>query len=405
MISARWKRKTRSDFGSLGNDAGQPRTYFCLLVPALREQAVISDTLTALREFDYPADHVEIVVALDAKEHGAVTTADVVAKFIAGHDDGGPTVTTVTFQGSQQRRSLQLNAALDDARRRMRGRRRTGSVVVGVYDADSRPDSRTLGYIDWLVRTAPSGAVAFQQTVSYLSNADELRGRPLAHANAVYQSVWNLVFETPRLLASQRAHDRDRPLLFPPYCIGHGEFFTLDALDAIGGFPRTGPCDGIQIGFALSRQAIPIIPVPFDDSCQSPTTKREIIRQHTYWYSGNLQFFAWYRATGLDLQVAAANAFHMALNLKWLLRPAWFAVILVDAARRGHWRRTALLAACPSAYYRIVTYLWNYANEDPPTPGSLISWMPLAAGFKSIGAANALYRVLRGKSTFHKTER
>lgn len=404
-VSARWKRRMRAKFTTRQDVDGPNITHFFLIVPALRESAVIFETISALRRFDYPADRVEIVIALDAKEDGAITTADVVASYLAEHSHDGSNVTSVTFHGEQQRRSLQLNAALDDVRNRVHHRRITGPVVVGVYDADSRPDPRTLAYIDWTIRTTRRDLVAFQQTVSYLLNADELRSTPLVHANAVYQSVWNLVFETSRLLASQRACEHNRPLLFPPYCIGHGEFFSLTALNEIGGFPRTGPCDGIQIGFALSRAAIPVIPVPFDDSCQSPTDLRTIVRQHTYWYSGNLQFFAWYRPTSLDPKIIAANVCHIALNLKWLLRPVWFIAIVVIAAHRRHWLTAALLAICPTIYYRIIARLWCYANDESAMPATPVNWMPVAAGYKSIGAANALLRILLGKSTFHKTER
>ncbi|GAB3901110.1 glycosyltransferase [Kibdelosporangium lantanae] len=397
----------RTEFAARGDNSENVRTHFFLLIPALRECSVIAETLTTLRRFDYPTDHVDIVVALDAKERGATTTADVVADYVRRHSADGPRVTTVTFHGDEQRRSLQLNAALDEVRHQVCHRRITGPVVVGVYDADSRPDPRALAYVDWQVRAGQRDVIAFQQTVSYLSNVDQLRGAPLVHANAVYQSVWNLVFETPRLLASQRAVERDRLLLFPPYCMGHGEFFSLAALDAIDGFPHTGPCDGIQVGFALSRIGIPIIPVPFDDACQSPTTKRTIVRQHTFWYSGNLEFFAWYRPS-FDVKVMAANVCHMALNLKWLLRPVWYCAIFAASVHQRRWLTTAVLAISPSVYYRVVTALWQWANEDTPIPEShlpMVGWIPAAAAHKSIGAANALLRVCLGKSTYHKTER
>lgn len=395
----------RTEFAVRNHNSDNPRAHFFLLVPALREVNVITDTLTALRRFDYPAERVDIVVALDAKECGETTTANVVADYVDGCD-AGPRVTTVTFHGDEQRRSLQLNAGLAEVRDQVCRRRIAGPVVVGVYDADSRPDPRALAYVDWRLRTTGREKIAFQQTVSYLSNVDRLRGAPLVHANAVYQSVWNLLFETPRLLASQRSAEHDRPLLFPPYCMGHGEFFSLAALDAIGGFPLAGPCDGIQAGFALSRIGIPIVPVPFDDTCESPTTKRTIVGQHTFWYSGNLEFFAWYRPAW-DARVVAANVCHLVLNLKWLLRPVWFGAILAVLSYRRRGVAAGALALSPIVYYRVVTALWRWANDGTsiPTSDLPMDWVPAAAALKSVGAANALFRICRGRSTFHKTER
>jgi hypothetical protein len=407
LRSARWKAEARRTFAAL-EEAGpaEASAHFFLLVPALREQNVIEGTLKHLRSLRYPADRFEIVVAVDVKEAGPRDTAQVVREYRDNNPDGAP-VRLVTYRGGEQRRSLQLNAALAWVRADLARRPRRGRVLIGVYDADSRPEPESLAYIDGLARDEPE-ARAFQQTVTYLENHRELMDRPLVHANAVYQSLWNHSLEIPRLLASRDRLAAGRSLPYPPYCMGHGEFFDLDTLVAVGGFPHAGPCDGIQIGFALSRAGVAIHPVPFDDSCQSPTTPAAIRRQHTFWYSGNLQFVRWYtpgsRVKGTVLPVLT----HCVLAGKWLVRPGVVALALAGAQRRFGPGGPTALAALIYAYYGIGARA--VARTSPPEAAAAVregrtALLPLAAGFKSLGAGAALVRMLRGESTANKVER
>ncbi|MFB7666276.1 glycosyltransferase [Kitasatospora sp. NPDC056138] len=404
--SAQWKRRSREDFAARRPDERPGAAYVYLLIPALREQQVIEGTLAHLRALDYPADRFEIIVAVDVKETGERTTAEVVEEYAKHHPDGAP-ITVVTHGGREQRRSLQLNAALEHVREEVKERRRGDRVMVGVYDADSRPEAQTLAYIDDQVSRNPQ-ALAFQQTVTYLANGAALAGgRGLLHANAVYQSLWNYAFEIPRMLASRDRIAAGRTLPFPPYCMGHGEFFDLRALETVGGFPRTGPCDGIQIGFALSREGIAVHPVPFDDSCESPTTHGGLVRQHTFWYSGTLQFFRWYTPRSLSPQAVLPVLTHTAVAGRWLCRPAVFALAAVGAHRRVGWRGPAALTGLMYGYYELGAEALR--RTSPPETGtaarSTRGRIPLAVAFKSLGAANAVGRMLLGKSTFNKVER
>ncbi|MEV0322505.1 glycosyltransferase [Streptomyces sp. NPDC050658] len=401
--SARWKKRARTYFAER-----QPRSgasYFFLVVPALREQNVIEETLAYLRSLDYPDSRFEIIVAVDGKETGEHVTASVVEDYAKRHPDGAP-VTVVTHRGPGQRRSLQLNAALEYIRRQIEEHGPRGRLLVGVYDADSRPEAETLAFIDDQASRNPQ-ALAFQQTITYLENHRALVGRKIVHANAVYQSVWNYAFEIPRLLASRIRLMSGRPALFPPYCMGHGEFFDIRALDAVGGFPRVGPCDGIQIGFALSREGIAIHPVPFDDSCESPTSLRDIFRQHTYWYSGTVQYFRWYKPQPLRVDTVLPVICHTVQSLRWLCRPLVFAAATAAAQHRRGWRGAVAVPGAVFGYYWLgVTALRRTSNPATGAAASLgAGWIPAAVAFKSLGAANAVIRMFWGKSTFNKVER
>lgn len=403
--SARWKSLARADFAARHTGRETGGAYMFLLVPALREQAVIEGTLDHLRSLDYPDDRYEIIVAVDEKETGPHTTARVVEEYAKHNPDGAP-VSVVTHRGPEQRRSLQLNTALDHVRERVAEEPFDGRVVVAVYDSDSRPEPESLAYVDSLLREQPD-AMACQQTVTYLDNDRALTGRRTAYANAVYQSLWNHAFEIPRLLASRDRIAAGRPLPYPPYCMGHGEFFDLSALEAVGGFPRTGPCDGIQIGFALSQAGIAVHPVPFDDACQSPTTRAEIVRQHTFWFSGNLQFMRWYTPRSADARNLLPVLTHTALSAKWLCRPVVFAAALAGAHRRYGWRGSVALVTLVQTYYELGAEAVR--RTSPPRTAAAVNTgpgvLPLAVAFKSLGAANAVGRMLLGKSTFNKVER
>ncbi|MFI9306951.1 glycosyltransferase [Streptomyces triculaminicus] len=403
--SARWKGRARAGFTARPAGSAPGAAYVYLLVPALREQNVIEDTLAHLRRLDYPADRFEIVVAVDGKETDEPTTARVVEEYAKHHPDGAP-ITVVAHTGPGQRRSLQLNVALDHVLERVAERPPQERVLVGVYDADSRPERQVLAYLDDHLLRRPE-AMAFQQTVTYLDNHEELAGRGLVHANAVYQSLWNYAFEIPRLLASRDRLTTGRTLRFPPYCMGHGEFFDLRALRLIGGFPRTGPCDGIQIGFALSRAGIAVHPVPFDDACQSPTSPATIVRQHTFWYSGLLQFFHWYTPRRLSRDTALPLLCHTAHSTKWLVRPVVFTLAAAGAHRAYGRRGTLALTGLVYAYYELgaAALRRTSAPETGAAARRVRGRIPLAVAFKSLGAANAVGRMLLGRSTFNKVER
>lgn len=401
--SARWKKRERTHFAEHQPQSGA--SYFFLLVPALREQSIIGETLAYLRSLNYPNSRFEIIVAVDGKETGECTTARVVEEYVNRHSDGAP-VTVVTHRSPGQRRSLQLNAALEYVRRQIEDRGLHGRLLVGVYDADSRPEAETLAFIDDQASRNPQ-TLAFQQTITYLENHRALDGRKIVHANAVYQSVWNYAFEIPRLLASRNRLISGRPALFPPYCMGHGEFFDIRALDTVGGFPRVGPCDGLQIGFALSREGIAIHPVPFDDSCESPTSLRDVFRQHTYWYSGTVQYFRWYKTRPLRIDTVLPMICHTVQSVRWLCRPLVFAAATAAAQHRRGWRGAVAVPGTVLGYYWLgATAVRRTSNPATETAASLSAgWIPAAVAFKSLGAANAVIRMFRGKSTFNKVER
>jgi cellulose synthase/poly-beta-1,6-N-acetylglucosamine synthase-like glycosyltransferase len=401
--------------------------YFYLIVPALREQSVIGRTLQQLCNLNFPSFKYEIIVALDAKEKSGMEkagTEGVVRQFVAERGSGGPPIVIVEFSGDGQGRALQLNEALrtivtDQASRGLIKRK----CFVGIFDADSFPDSEILNYISWRLTVCPDIS-AFQQALDYRLNLDVImraRVSKILLGNAYYQSAWNGILEIPLFLRTNLQISHSKEPTFSPYCMGHGEFIRLDVLTDIGGFSETGCADGIQLGFALTNKNIEIEPVPLLDNCESPIDVRTLIHQHSHWFAGNLQVFRYLYYSTESTRARLLNVFnHSALNVKWLLRPIFWLVcqaslaFFIATGDANALTYLVTLSNCifPLTYGMACLFFVTFRSGQRLTTEFIpvAFYILLAAGFKSIGAWIGLYRVGKGlilgnQPTFRKVER
>ncbi|MBC3839450.1 hypothetical protein GXW82_02205 [Streptacidiphilus sp. 4-A2] len=98
---------------------------------------------------------------------------------------------------------------------------------------------------------------------------------------------------------------------------------------------------------------------------------------------------------------------HTRKNIQWLLRPAVFALATAGAHRAYGRPGAAALTGLLYGYYALGTQALRRSSppETAAAARSAGARIPLAVAFKSLGAANAVGRMLLGKSTFNKVER
>jgi cellulose synthase/poly-beta-1,6-N-acetylglucosamine synthase-like glycosyltransferase len=213
----------------------------------------------------------------------------------------------------------------------------TGSaeIVFGLYNADSRPDPRTLAWV--LERWgAPfegafgglpfegafgGGLRLFQQYGLYLANqaailrTARLPARAVLSAAGAWQTRWSLGFEIFNALrqfpgrgrAVRAGRFRLGRLPVLNYCIGHGLFFAGETYERLGGFSEETYNEDAMFGLAACHQGLPIVPVPFLEASDSPESLRSLYIQKSTWFWGPLQAFR-YRELILREQAREAHS-------------------------------------------------------------------------------------------------
>ncbi|MDD3083871.1 MAG: glycosyltransferase [Candidatus ainarchaeum sp.] len=391
---SKWKKKSTEEFFE-NKSRAKPLIYFYLFIPALREQKVIAETLEFISKMNYPTNKFEIIVALDKKEQGNFTTKDVVKKYLEKKANKMK-ISFVEYSGNGQKRSFQLNEALKKIINKKTSKK---NIFVGVYDADSRPNLNTLSYINYKFFKEKKMVFAFQQTINYLLNSEKisnLKNSSLLLGNAYYQTLWNYISEINQFLKNNARFKKRKESNFPPYCMGHGEFFELETLKSIGGFPNNGPADGIQIGFILALKRIKIIPIPLDDSCESPEKLSVLFKQHSFWFCGNINFFKIISKEKFSFSRIMQTLNHLFLCGKWLVRPFFYSITLIYAIIVLNYLAILVLLIMPFLYYLLGYYLIKQNFEQKILKLKYCGVeIPLAMYFKSFGAVNGLIKTIK----------
>ncbi len=200
-------------------------------------------------------------------------------------------------------------------------------IVLGVFDADSRPELHVLRDLDRAAQGEPS-AHAFQQPALYFAGFNDLpRGVRGAYIRS--RPLYNLRFclyrEVPGFLRSVAAGHYCSSLVHtllasPNHFLGHGEFVRLHLLRSVGGFPP--PSADTSLGTLLSYLGYAIVPLTTFDVGQTPASVSGLIRQGANWYAGCVLYV---RDLRLALKLGASlSLVHLLMALKrWLENMIW----------------------------------------------------------------------------------
>lgn len=434
----------------------QPITPFILIViPVLREQNTISSTLRHFQSMDYPRSRYAIIVSTTEREsqerkhlrqivptlidsiHRSSSYAEleevllgVLPKSIMSHVflrrhviqpeellalyDSQPSTQEVAEQWVEQykhahgeqgcysvycvctpdshgNRATQINFAVWWAIQNLPEK----PDIIGIYDADSRPESSSLVLAAISLQNLRVGCC--QQPLQYLDAANELSAQganPILVGNALWQTTWSLIREWPILdsyehwVMNRRSSKFHRSL----YLNGHGEFLTRELWEQLSGVPEGVTTDGIQLGYRLSMLGIPVKPLWCFCSDEVPKRLKALFMQHMRWYAGNLEFLValkWasnHSATPSILQILD----NIMLNIKWAFGLPIVVVtfILLFFGINGTLR--FILLGSLVATMLIYTYalpFWATRIPGIAVRVRLIDWaaLPLAIAFKSLG--------------------
>lgn len=214
--------------------------------------------------------------------------------------------------------------------------------LVGIYNADSRPDPETLF---WLSERSRGSGLVFQQYGNYFGNLGSIFkkqfiGRAILFSSSVWQNRWSLGFEIfnnlKQFLFSGQTIFGERFFYPLNYCIGHGLFFTKDIFERQNFFEDTQSEDAV-FGLELSYEKIRITPMPFFDLADSPNFLESLFFQKAAWFFGPFHAPRYYKklkskvpsADRARLFILSAKLFFHAFF--WLAGPTCLLVLLAGA--------------------------------------------------------------------------
>lgn len=166
--------------------------------------------------------------------------------------------------------------------------------LLGIYNADSRPDSETFF---WLNQRSDGSSLVFQQYGKYFGNIELIlkRGfisKAILISSCIWQNRWSVGFEIFNSLKQfvflKKIIIGEKFLCPLNYCIGHGLFFTRDIYEKYHFFEDTHNEDAI-FGLGLSYAKKTIFPIPFFDVADTPNTVKSLFFQKATWFFGPFQ--------------------------------------------------------------------------------------------------------------------
>ncbi len=257
-----WEDEDKRARNSVPHTFETPGHRFTLILPARHEEAVIGDTIGRMVELDYPRALVQVVVVIEAGDHG--TIAKVEEKLAELRAGGIANVRLLTFADPPINKPHGLNVALREA---------TGDVVT-IFDAEDEPHPDILRVVDTVMTR--EGVPVVQCGVQLMNYAD----RWFSALNVLEYFFW----------FKSRMHYHARVGMVP--LGGNTVFMRRDLLERLGGWDQECLTEDADVGIRLSAERIPVR-VLYDDEHvtkeETPPTVGQFVKQRTRWNQGFLQ--------------------------------------------------------------------------------------------------------------------
>jgi len=279
---------------------------FIVIIPALREQAVLEETINYFLRVNYPTDRIMLLVVTTERETAetsffparTLTTPQLVAKLkMVINPPNGLLLEHLHYPDPCGIMVDQVNYAFKYIIERFPDNR--SKIFAAIYNADSRPNLDTFQVVSG-VALQNNGRV-FQQSALFFENIHrvvETNHFPVSRilqANSVLQSRWTLVHEISRFIRQSWFLSRLGLRLFLAHTVGHGLFLRLDLIDEIQCMPTGTLTEDLFFGYLLSLLGEPIRPLPVMESSESPDTMVKALKQKYIWFFGPLDHLEYSR--------------------------------------------------------------------------------------------------------------
>lgn len=287
-------------FGWRSDDSRLP--HYTVAVPLLREEAVLPQLIAALSALDYPPSKLEILLLVEACDHGTRRALAALAL--------PPCFSVLVVPaGGPRTKPRALNLALAEAR---------GAFFV-VYDAEDQPDPQQLRQAAARFLRARPDIACMQARLAIDNAGDGLLPTLFALEYAGLFEILNpglLRFHLPILLGGTSNH------------------FRTDTLRAVGGWDAWNVTEDADIGVRLVRAGHRIADLPSLTWEEAPVTLPAWLKQRSRWIKGHIQTLICHlREPGLLLREAgpAAGVTFLALALGSVASALGYPVFAVAA--------------------------------------------------------------------------
>lgn len=192
-----------------------------------------------------------------------------------------------------------------------------------VYNADSLPNKKTISEVIETINKNNYPKVIQQYSVP-LINWNELS--TLMKGFAIYQSNFELRYG---LLNS---HFPSKYLY--TYVVGHGMYVRVDTLKEIGGFENKYWCEDIYMSLVLRSKNIPIYPISNLEIMQSPQYLSILTKQNAVWFKTSFECVKIFKDVSKGYERINLNSIgwfiqRIRMNITWLGLPFAFLYTII----------------------------------------------------------------------------
>jgi hypothetical protein len=366
-----------------------PPPLLVVLIPALREQAHIEETIRHILRAPLGPQELKVIVVTTAAEESfgeGKCTADVVDEVAAELNAARRfrAVHRIHYPYSVGSMAHQINYAVRYLFEAFDEEINPDRTVIGIFNADSRPPGSTLLAARAEVSASRPVVQCCSMYVSTKPRTFTTDGAVLGAA-ALWQTRWSLGVEywrarfdiwlhSDRLKSPPSIDQRPSPIAPYNYLIGHGLFIRLRELIELNYLPQIVGNEDAALGFLLPYYGVHPTPLAHPDVAEVPASISILVRQQAAWIVGpacaaNYARYVW--ATGLSrsfssvailaikalwdafVWVAGPIAFLVSLLMCW---SSTVAALLATAFLVYLWLPTIALAPLASSIFPRVKY-------------------------------------------------
>lgn len=257
-LAAGFRRRgaARAAPGTVDLAARRPLPMVTLMVPLYREAGMVGEIVAALEALDYPRELMDVKLLLEADD--AETRAAVRAARLPGW-----ITPVIAPEGAPRTKPRAMNFALDFAE----------GDVVGILDAEDRPDPDQLRRVAETLAAAPPEVACVQCQLSYYNATENW----ITRCFQLEYSIWFDVL----LRGFQR-------LGLPIPLGGTSVYFRRAALERLGGWDAHNVTEDADLGMRLARHGYRCAVIDSTTLEEANCRAGPWIRQRSRWLKGYL---------------------------------------------------------------------------------------------------------------------
>ncbi|MFC3302137.1 glycosyltransferase family 2 protein [Parvularcula lutaonensis] len=273
-----------------------------LLCPLYNEPQSVKNLITAIGQLDYPREKLDVLLLLEVDDHLTEKGAGTLPSFvrIVRIPSGGP-----------RTKPNALSIGLSETR----------AEIVGIYDAEDRPEKDQLLKVAQAFREGPADLGCVQARLNYYNRDDSFITR-------LFALEYSLHFDW--FLSGLARLGLPLPLG------GTSNFVLRSALEDAGGWDPYNVTEDADLGIRLSRCGYRIGTVDSTTYEEATDTARRWVKQRSRWLKGYLQtwivhmrsIIGWREAIVLHFALGAVFMNAVVNPLMWCLFLAWIVLRL-----------------------------------------------------------------------------